>query len=534
MPRLPSSPLIRMVPARRPWLPCWRALIAGVLIACQALLPWAAHAQVQALPGLSDGAEMTATAERQLGDRIARELYRDPDYIDDPVLVDYVQDIWQRLLAAARARGELTPELDERYAWQVMIGRDRTVNAFALPGGYLGLHTGLIAITEHRDELAAVLGHELTHVTQRHISRMLTKQSKQAPLMLAAMILGGLAAAKSGRSGGDLGMAAMVGGQAMAMQKQLDFSRDMEREADRIGFGVMTQAGFSPRGAAAMFEKLQHASRLNDNGSYPYLRSHPLTSERLTEMEARFQFRTEAVAPMAAQMDHAMIAGRARVLGRPGVDQMRQWVRAADSGEFGRAGPAQQAGILYAAALSAVELRDFKAARALAERLATRAQGDAAAERLARLLRAEVELDAGNGAAAMPLLDPKAHPKDRAELLLGAQAAVAARKPDALAAPLRDWVALHPRDAGIWRVLSAVYDAQGETLRAIRADAEANVAMLDYVAARDRFRAAQDWVRRAGPGTRVDHYEASIIDTRAREVEAKAREQLEDKDKPLQ
>ncbi len=89
---------------------------------------------------------MTASAERQLGDRIIRELYRDPDYIDDPVLGEYVQGIWQSLLAAARARGELSPELDERFAWQVLLGRDRTVNAFALPGGYLGVHLGLIGV----------------------------------------------------------------------------------------------------------------------------------------------------------------------------------------------------------------------------------------------------------------------------------------------------------------------------------------------------------------------------------------------------
>jgi len=122
-------------PPRPPAFRHARPLLAALLIASQALWPLQGHAQVQTLPGLSDGAEMTATAERQLGDRIARELYRDPDYVDDPVLADYVQDIWQRLLAAARTRGELTPELDERYAWQVMIGRDRTVNAFALPGG---------------------------------------------------------------------------------------------------------------------------------------------------------------------------------------------------------------------------------------------------------------------------------------------------------------------------------------------------------------------------------------------------------------
>ncbi|MFT4267671.1 MAG: peptidase M48, partial [Xenophilus sp.] len=139
---------------------------------------------------------------------------------------------------------------------------------------------------------------------------------------------------------------------------------------------------------------------------------------------------------------------------------------------------------------------------------------------------------AGNGPAAAALLDPGARPRDRAELMLAAQAGVAARRVEALAAPLRDWVALHPRDAGAWHALSAVYEAQGETLRAIRADAEARVAMLDYVAARDRLRAAQDGVRQAGPGVKVDHYEASIIDARARAVEPLAKEQLADQDKP--
>jgi predicted Zn-dependent protease len=245
----------------------------------------------QILPGLGDGGEMTASAERHLGDQIARELYRDTDYIDDPVIAAYVQEIWQRLLAAARARGELTPELDERFAWTILLGRDRNINAFALPGGYLGLNLGLVAVVGSRDELATVLGHELSHVTQRHIARIMDKQGKQMPLMLAGLILGMIAASKS-RSG-DAGQAVIMGSQALFAQNQLNFSRDMEREADRIGFGVMTQAGFAPQGAAAMFEKLQYASRLNDNGSYPYLRSHPLTTERISDMQGRFQFRMD-------------------------------------------------------------------------------------------------------------------------------------------------------------------------------------------------------------------------------------------------
>lgn len=522
MPRLTSNPTPSWSAAR-----IRRALVATVLTVAQAAAPTVAQAQL--LPGMGDGGEMTASAERQLGDRIVRELYRDTDYIDDPVLVEYVQDIWQKLLAAARVRGELTPELDERFAWTVLLGRDRNINAFALPGGYLGLNLGLIGVVGARDELATVLGHELSHVTQRHIARILGKQSRDMPVLLAAMVLGMLAAAKS--RNGDVGQAMVMGSQALAVQNQLNFSRDMEREADRVGFGVMTQAGFAPQGAAAMFEKLQYAARLNDNGSYPYLRSHPLTGERIADMQGRFQFRAgaEQVA-MPPVMDHGMISARARVLARPGVDVLRQWVQAADSGEFKRSGPAPQAATLYAAALSASELRDFGAARELAARLRDRTAADAPAARLARLLAAEIELAAGQPARAAALLDAKA--RDRPEMLLSAQAGVALRSPAPMIGPLRDWVAMHPRDAGAWRMLGNLYNAQNEPLRAIRADAEANVAILDYAGARDRFKAAQDLMRK--PGVAIDHYEASIIDSRAREVERQAREQFEeDKKKPL-
>lgn len=506
-------------PARRPL----RSLCAALVIASQLVLP--APVRAQQLPGMGDGGEMTASAERHLGDQIARELYRDPDYIDDPVLVEYVNDIWQRLLAAARTRGELTPELDERFAWTIILGRDRDVNAFALPGGYLGVNLGLIAIVGSRDELATVLGHEMSHVTQRHIARTMSKQNKQFPLMLAGMILGVIAASKS-RSP-DAGQAVMMGSQAAFVQNQLSFSRDMEREADRIGFGVMTQAGYAPQGAASMFEKLQYASRLNDNGSYPYLRSHPLTSERIADMQSRFQLQPGKAAALPLMMDHAMISARARVLTRPGVDVLRLWVDAASASEFARSSPAQQAATLYAAALSASELRDVKAARALTQRLITRTADDAPSARLARLLSAEIELAAGAAPAAQALLNPKA--KDRPEMLLAAQAAVAVRNPGPMIAPLRDWVATHPHDATAWHTLANLYGAQNDTVRAVRADAESNVAVLDYPAARDRLKAAQDLIRanaRGAAGSEpIDNYEASIIDTRARTVEALVREQ---------
>ena len=197
-----------------------RRLIASLLTVAMLMPPVSAQNQ---LPAMGDGGDMSAGAERQIGDRIARELYRDPDYLEDAILDEYVLSIWQALLAAARARGELSPELDERFAWTVLLGRDASVNAFALPGGYLGLHLGLLGVVNSKDELASVLAHELTHVTQRHISRLMAQQNRQTPLMIGALILTALAASKCP----EIANAVLTVGQALAAQNQLNFSRDM-------------------------------------------------------------------------------------------------------------------------------------------------------------------------------------------------------------------------------------------------------------------------------------------------------------------
>jgi predicted Zn-dependent protease len=487
-------------------------MVAG-LLACLAFSPGPVLAQ---LPTLGDSSDMNVSAERKLGERIARELYRDPDYIDDPVLSEYVQGIWQQLLGAARKRGELTAELDERFAWEVLLGKDRSINAFALPGGWLGLHLGLISVTTSQDELASVLAHELSHVTQRHISRIMTQQNRQGALVIAAMVLGALAASKSP----DAANAMIAGSQALATQSQLNFSRDMEREADRIGFGVLTQAGFEPQGFVTMFDKLQQASRLNDNGSFPYLRSHPLTTERIAEMQSRQPLGRGAVAAPAS-FEHSIMAARARVFSYPGVDGLRAFVTEAQRLDGGGASGARQAGVFYAAALASSRLRDAAGAANWLARLGEASRADAKAARLTRLLTAEIALDAGNPARAAELVDIGG--AGRPEVMLGSQARLRSGGAAQASQRLQTWVALHPRDAGAWQMLASAYAAQGQTLRAIRAEAEGQVAHLDYAAAVDRFKAAQDLVRKGGAGS--DHIEASIIDTRSRQVESMLREQ---------
>ncbi|QHJ01547.1 M48 family metalloprotease [Xylophilus rhododendri] len=496
--------------------PAFRALVCSAL--CLAFATAPAHAQ---LPSLGDGADMPAGQERRLGDRIVRELYRDPDFVDDPVLVEYVQGIWDRLMVAAVAGGELNPEIQERFAWRILLGRDRSVNAFALPGGYMGVLCGLISVVSSKDELASVLAHEMSHITQRHISRLMANQSLTSPLFLAGLVLGALAASRNPQAAN----AMVTGSVALQAQTQLNFSRSMEREADRVGYQVMTQAGFDGRGFPSMFEKLQQASGFNDKGGYPYLRSHPLNSERIADMRSRMPLvgGPESRAPQGS-IEDAIMSARARVVSQPGSDALRAWATEPDLPGFDQQPLRRRAAALYAAALADADRRDMAAGRRHVAQLASAVAADPAGARLARLLAAEVEIAGGNGARALEALGPlPASGLGRPELILLAQAAQHGASSAGVTDRLQSWLATHPQDGGVWTLLAAAYRADNQPLRALRAEAEAQAAHLDWAGAVDRYRAGQEWMRqhRGGAG---DYMEVSIIDTRLQEAQSRLRE----------
>jgi predicted Zn-dependent protease len=505
----------------RPKKPRNRALAASFLIALQLLLPTPLQAQ---LPTLGDGADMSANAERRIGDNIARQIYRDPDYTDDPVLMDYVRSIWTRLMQAARQRGELSTELEEAFAWEVVLDRDRSVNAFALPGGYMGVNLGLLAVVTSEDELASVMAHEISHITQRHIARLTGQSSKQGPLLIAAMILGALAASRNPQAA----TAMIAGGQAVAIQGQLNFSRDMEREADRVGYGVLTQANYAPEGFVTMFEKLQQANRFNDLGGFP----HPMTTARIADMQARLQLLPPTT--FSPSVAHSLLAARAQVMSHTDTESLRSAVNAASDPRLNKLTVARQAGVMYSASLAASLQRDFESADRQWSRLQTFFQNlnpeQTQAARLVRLLGAELSLASVKPIQAAQRLEQDAGKAmtsavPRPELFLWAQAMTLSGKAEQAsqaAQQLQTWVANWPRDAQAWQLLSAAYAAQGKGLSAVRAEAEGRAAQLDFAAAVNRLKAAQDMMRQ---GDKIDHFEASIIDTRAREFALRLREQ---------
>jgi predicted Zn-dependent protease len=506
-------------PALRRTLPLLLALALAV----------PAPAQVR-LPSLGDSVseDFDVATERRLGERIMRAVRSDPVYLDDPLLLDYVQSLWQPLVAAARQRGEIGADVNDAFAWEAFLVRDRSVNAFALPGGYVGVHLGLMAMTATRDELASVLAHELVHISQRHIARGVANSSRQSLIGLAAMMIGLLAASRSNNSSADVAQAAVLGGQAAMMQGQLNFSRDMEREADRIGYSIYNTAGFAPAGAAAMFEKLENAFRLNDGGNaFPYLRSHPLTTERIGEARSRIDGSGLAAAVPRGAFEHAAMQARARALMDTTVQALRrQQAFEAATG----ATAAERYGALIGSATASLELRDPSRARttlaAAAPLLRDSGAREPRAERQLALMQAQAQLAGGDAAGALAALE-RIDDGSRAVLLLRAEAALdAARagRPDELrrsAEALQSWVTERHGDALAWSQFALVTRQLGQPLRALRAEAESRAALGDIVGALDRLRAAQRLARSGGASP--DFIESSVIDTRVRQLDAQQR-----------
>ena len=537
-------------------------LAAAACLALNVFIAPAAPAAQLNLPALGEAESdsFSIDDEKKMGDQIMRQILPDPAVIDDPVLYQYLMSIFGPLHEAALKLGNISPEQEEKLAWQPFLVDDTEFNAFALPGGFMGVNLGLIAQAGSRDEMASVLGHELSHITQRHIARSMVADKHQSMISMAAMLIGLLASAKS--KNGDVPMAVIQGSQAAAATAQLTFSRQMETEADTFGQEVMTQAGFAPSGMADMFGRLEVVSRLNDSNQYPWLRDHPLTIERIAA--ARLRARQGAPQDPAKShiTEHSLMKARARALMDTSDVALRRM-----QGQARLDAPATDAerlGSLYGGALASIELRDFPAATAML------ASADALmAQHAARVAQQQNAAPLPPAPPAMVVVTPTVYPLEPEVAhdfaLLRVEAAVGKRdtpeivsaisalgndrsRPATMARPnaaiaraaardpsdgpalqqcvesLQTWVAERPRDVLAWTLLSQCAEPLGEKLRAIRAEAEAHAAQGDLMGAIDRLRAGQKLTRTG----RVDFVEASIIDSRLRDLEATRRQLIKE------
>ena len=252
-----------------------------IVLGLCALLSWHAASFAQTtreLPDFGSPADtiLNRSREAQLGRSVMLQLRNAGVMVEDPQLTEYIRILGARLASQAN-NGD--------FSFNFFIIDDNQINAFAMPGGHIGVHTGLILASENESELAGVLAHEVSHVTQRHIARALYDNQRMSIVsmatMLAAILIG--AAADSP----DAAQGLLMGSQAAQLQRQINFTRSNEHEADRIGMGVLAAAGFDPNGMATFFEKLQIRYGLARANVPQMLQTHPVTGARIAEARAR-------------------------------------------------------------------------------------------------------------------------------------------------------------------------------------------------------------------------------------------------------
>ena len=229
------------------------------------------------LPEMGDsaGVHLPAGKEKRLGQVFMRSVRANTTVESDPLLTEYLQDLGAKLAKKSGSGGN---------SFDFFLVREPTINAFAGPGGHIGIHPGLVLETQTDSELAAVVAHEIAHVNQRHIARMLEAAENMslpaAGLLLAAILLGVA-------GGGSAALAAAAGGQAALVQQQINFTRSNEKEADRVGMQILADADFDPRAMPVFFQRMSRADRTSGIALPEFLRTHPVSTSRIADSLAR-------------------------------------------------------------------------------------------------------------------------------------------------------------------------------------------------------------------------------------------------------
>ena len=276
--------------------------------------------------GSPSAAAITKADEYQFGAMVAKQLRDQNAIIEDPEATEYLQNIGFRL-------GAQTP--DGARGFQFFPVKDSSINAFAVPGGFVFVNYGLLLATRNESELAGVLAHEIAHVTQHHIARSVKAQSQQAITSAAAILAAILLGAIGGGGGGQAIEGGMAAAQGLAVQQQINFTRSNEEEADRVGIGYLYAAGFNTQGMADFFEEISRHEGLAATYFPAMLSDHPVTSDRIAEARARATQLGNAMKVQESQ-SFELIRERMRVItAPPDSDVLKQYNTRIKNGEDG-------------------------------------------------------------------------------------------------------------------------------------------------------------------------------------------------------
>ncbi len=403
--------------------------------------------------------------EQALGRAIMRDVYADPRYLDDPEVESYLNQLGYKLVSvSSRNQREFT----------FFVVSDPSINAFAMPGGNIGVHTGLLLAAQSESELASVIAHEIAHVTQDHIARMVAAQSQSYWPTMAALALALLAS----RSNPNVASAAIASTQAYSIQNQLNYSRDYEREADRLGYEMLTRGGYDPRGMSGFFNRLQRANRFYDTSAPAYLRTHPLTSDRIADMESRSE-----AAPyhqVEDSLDFQLVRARLRAQEGSPQDAVLAARAALKEKRY-----SSETAARYGLAAALVRARQFKEAETEVQKLLSGKPSHPMIQQLA----ARAALAAGQSGLALQRFQAgsEAYPGYR-PLQYGHIAALlnAGRNSDALARADKQ-LTLYPLDRRLWRLAAQAHAQLGHRLQSHRAQAEALALSGNLVAALEQI-----------------------------------------------
>jgi predicted Zn-dependent protease len=399
--------------------------------------------------------------EQALGHAIMRDVYADPRYLDDPEIESYLNQLGYKLVSVSSRN---------QREFIFFVVDDPTVNAFALPGGNIGVHTGLLLTAQNESELASVIAHEISHVTQDHIARQIAAQQQAYWPSMAALALALLAS----RSNPNVAGAAIASTQAYSMQNQLNYSRDFEREADRLGYEMLTRAGFDPRGMSSFFNRLQRASRFYDSNAPAYLRTHPLTSDRIADMESRSE--SAPYRQVQDSLDFQLVRARLRARENTPDDAVLAARSTLKDKRYSNETAAR-----YGLVSALLRARQFKEAEAELQNLPSGKNTDPMILQLA----AYTALAAGNQALALQRYQTasEAYPGYRPLQYGYINALLAAGRNNDALARVDTQLALYPLDRRLWRLAAQTHAQLGHRLLSHSAQAEADALSGNLVAA---------------------------------------------------